>query len=504
MTDTDLTGKTIFEKGAEGRRSYSLPEIDVPYDGVDELIPPELRRKTPPRLPQVDEVTLVRHYIALSVLNHHIDKGMYPLGSCTMKYNPKINEALAARPGFTRVHPLAPETASQGALAVMHQLGELLKEIVGMDAVTLQPSAGAQGELTGLMMIRAAQTAAGDPRRYVVIPDSAHGTNPASVTMAGYGVRQVASDTRGLIDLVALEKLLDEDVAALMLTNPNTLGLFERDICEIEKLVHSKGALLYLDGANLNAILGITRPGDMGFDVVHINLHKSFSTPHGGGGPGSGPIAVKAGLEPYLPAPVLAEKDGLYFLDRDRPDSIGRIHSFYGNFNIMVRALVYIRRLGPEGLRQVSEAAIINANYLARALAEDYDLTYAEPPLHELVLSAASLKEHGVRAGDVAKRLLDYGFHSPTVYFPLIVPEALMVEPTETESRETLDAFIAAMKAIAREAARDPDTVTSAPHTTPVRRLDEARAARYGKLSYYEELKTPPTPEPGGGEATGG
>jgi len=487
-----MQGDTIFQKGAPGRKSYSLPGIDVPFAGVEDCIPARLRRKKPLRLPQVDELTLVRHYTALSILNHHIDRGMYPLGSCTMKYNPKLNEALAEIPGFARLHPLAPGNFVQGALAVMFHLGECLKEIVGMSAVTLQPTAGAQGELTGLLVMRAFHSSRGNPRRTVLIPDSAHGTNPASVAMAGYTVKQVKSDPGGLVDLYDLESKLDEDVAALMLTNPNTLGLFEKNVGKIESLVHAAGALFYMDGANMNALLGIVRPGDMGFDAVHLNLHKSFSTPHGGGGPGSGPVCVNEKLAPFIPVPVI-DKDGeTYKLDYDRPRSIGRIHTFFGNFLVMLKALAYIWALGPRGLREVAEAAIMNANYLARALAEVYDLPYGDHPLHEFVLSAEPLKRNGVRAGDVAKRLLDFGFHAPTVYFPLIVPEALMIEPTETETVETLDGFIEAMRKIADEAESQPDRVINAPHTTPVRRLDEAYAARSGRLSFFEETDDHP------------
>ncbi|KPJ51754.1 glycine dehydrogenase [candidate division TA06 bacterium DG_24] len=469
---------TIFDLSQEGRQGAALPDLDVPEKPLEELLPEESLRRDLPHLPEVSEPEVVRHFIHLSSFNHHIDKGFYPLGSCTMKYNPKVNEVSARLPGFARVHPLAPAKTVQGALRLMHELGDLLCRISGLDEVTLQPAAGAQGELAGLMMIRAYHDKRGHRRSKVLIPDSAHGTNPASVTLAGYRSVQVASNDRGLVDIDDLRRAADEEVAALMLTNPNTLGLFESDIEEIERIVHGVGAQLYMDGANLNALLGIARPGDMGFDVVHFNLHKTFSTPHGGGGPGAGPVGVKAHIGPFLPVPVILRDGEEYRLDYDRPDSIGKIQSFYGNFGVMVRAYTYIRMMGARGLRAVSENAIINANYLKRKLEGTYDLPYPQHCQHEFVLSGRRQKEQGVKTLDIAKRLLDFGVHAPTIYFPLIVPEALMIEPTETESKESLDAFIDAMLTIAREVSTDPERVRTAPHTTPVRRLDEAGAGR--------------------------
>ncbi len=468
----------IFELSKEGRVGVRLPDLDVPEKPLEELIPKELLREEPPPLPQVTEVDVVRHFIRLSSLNYHVDKGFYPLGSCTMKYNPKLNERVAQLEGFTSIHPLTPAEHVQGALRLMKNLEEWLKEIGGLDAVTLEPAAGAHGELTGMMIIRKYHEKKGNPRKYVLIPDSAHGTNPASVTIAGYQAKTIPSNREGLIDLKALKENLSEDVAALMVTNPNTLGLFERDVLEFTKMVHDVGGLVYMDGANLNALLGIARPGDMGFDVVHFNLHKTFSTPHGGGGPGSGPIGVKKFLEPFLPVPRIVEKDGKLTLSYDFPDSIGKIHGFYGNFLVMVRAYAYILSMGPSGLRRVAEDAIINANYLRVLTKELLHLPYDRFCMHEFVLSGKPLKEYGVRTLDVAKRLLDYGFHAPTIYFPLVVPEALMIEPTETESKETLDAFAEALRKIIEEAKENPELLHEAPTKTPVRRLDEARAAR--------------------------
>jgi len=426
----------------------------------------------------VSEREVVQHFVRISALNHHVDKGFYPLGSCTMKYNPKIQEDLARLPGFSALHPLQPEQTVQGALRLMHELSGYLCEIAGMKAVCLQPAAGAQGELTGLMMIRAYHDDRGKSRKKVLIPDSAHGTDPASVTISGYTTVQVPSNARGMVDLGAVERLLDEDTAAIMLTNPNTLGIFEAQVQEIAERAHSVGALMYMDGANLNALLGITRPGDMGFDVVHFNLHKTFSTPHGGGGPGAGPMGVNEKLVDYLPVPVVEKHGERYLLNYDRPKSIGKISTFYGNFGVLVRAYVYIRMLGAGGLKAVSENAIINANYLLSKLKGTYLLPYEEIPMHEFVISSEPLKQFGVKALDVAKRLLDFGFHAPTIYFPLIVKEALMIEPTESESKATLDAFAEALIEIAGEAEKTPEVVERAPHTTPVTRLDEARAAR--------------------------
>jgi len=472
---------TIFERSVSGRRAARLPALDVPELALDSLIPADLLRADPPGLPEVSEPELVRHFTALSRRNFGVDNGFYPLGSCTMKHNPRINERAAALPGFRGLHPLQRPERAQGALRLMHELGTWLCEIAGLDAATLQPAAGAQGELTGLLLARAYHEERGEGARRtrVLIPDSAHGTNPASVTMAGYETVKVKGGEDGGVDLEDLRAKLDDTVVCLMLTNPSTLGLFERDIVEIARLVHEVGGLLYYDGANLNAVMGISRPGDMGFDIVHFNLHKSFSTPHGGGGPGSGPVAVRADLEPYLPRPVVARDGDRYLLDDDRPRSIGKVRSFYGNVGMAVRAYTYIRTHGPEGLKEVSETAVLNANYLLARLRRLFAVPYDRLCMHECVLSARDLKRrHGVRALDVAKRLLDFGVHPPTVYFPLVVDEAIMIEPTETETLETLDAFVAAMAQVVAEAEEDPDRVTHAPWTTPVRRLDDALAVK--------------------------
>ncbi|HXF55982.1 MAG TPA: aminomethyl-transferring glycine dehydrogenase subunit GcvPB [Actinomycetota bacterium] len=473
---------TLRELSRPGRRAWSLPELDVPPAQV----PEGHRRPAPPRLPEVAERDLVRHYTRLAQMNYGVDTGFYPLGSCSMKYNPKAAEAAAALPGFQRLHPHQPEDTVQGALELLWRLERALCELTGMARVTFQPPAGASGELTGLLIMRAYHAKNGDPRRRVIIPDSAHGTNPASVTLAGYRVAQVPSDARGLVDLGELEKMVDEDVAGLMLTNPNTLGLFEEEIEAIARAVHRVGGLLYYDGANLNAIVGRVRPGDMGFDIVHLNTHKTFATPHGGGGPGAGPVAVSERLERFLPAPVLAydEERGRYYWDHDRPDAIGRVHGFHGNFGVLVRAYAYVFGLGRDGLTDVGARAVLNANYLAERVRGAYPLAFPGRPMHEFVATARRFRRFGVRALDVAKRLIDLGFHPPTVYFPLIVEEALMVEPTETESRETLDAFAQAMLQVAREAEEDPELLRQAPRTTPVRRLDEARAARELKLRW--------------------
>ncbi|MED4404691.1 MULTISPECIES: aminomethyl-transferring glycine dehydrogenase subunit GcvPB [Heyndrickxia] len=478
----------IFERSKPGRIAYSLPEMDVPEVDAADLFPPEYIRKQDAELPEVSELDLMRHYTKLSENNHGVDSGFYPLGSCTMKYNPKINETVARFPGFAHIHPLQDESTVQGALGLMYDLQEHLKEITGMDEVTLQPAAGAHGEWTGLMLIRAFHEANGDTKRTkVIIPDSAHGTNPASATVAGFETVTVKSNEEGLVDLDDLRKIAGEDTAALMLTNPNTLGLFEAHILEIAEIIHEAGGKLYYDGANLNAVLAKARPGDMGFDVVHLNLHKTFTGPHGGGGPGSGPVGVKKELVPFLPVPVVAKKGGRYYLDEDRPQSIGRVKPFYGNFGINVRAYTYIRSMGPDGLREVTENAVINANYMMRKLAPYYDLPYDRHCKHEFVLSGRRQKKLGVRTFDIAKRLLDFGFHPPTVYFPLNVEECMMIEPTETESKETLDAFIDAMIQIAKEAEENPEIVQEAPHTTIVKRLDETRAARKPVLRYVKK-----------------
>lgn len=475
----------IFEISKEGRIGYSLPDMDVPEAEVENLIPADYIRTDAPELPEVSELDIMRHYTALSRRNHGVDSGFYPLGSCTMKYNPKVHEVLARLDGFAHIHPLQDESTVQGAMELMYNLQESLKEITGMDEVTLQPAAGAHGEWTGLMMIRAYHEARGDfARTKVIVPDSAHGTNPASATVAGFETITVKSDENGLVDVEDLKKVVGPDTAALMLTNPNTLGLFEEYILEIADIVHNAGGKLYYDGANLNAIMGKTRPGDMGFDVVHLNLHKTFTGPHGGGGPGSGPVGVKKDLIPYLPVPVLVKTEDGYTFDYDRPESIGRIKPFYGNFGINVRAYAYIRTMGPDGLREVTENAVLNANYLMRRLAPYYDLPYDRHCKHEFVLSGRRQKKLGVRTLDIAKRLLDFGFHPPTIYFPLNVEESMMIEPTETESKETLDQFIDVMIQIAKETEETPEVVQEAPHTTVVKRLDETLAARKPILKY--------------------
>ena len=475
----------IFEVSREGRRAWSLPETEG-SGSLDDFVPAEHRRKVKPQLPEVSERDLVKHYTRLSQRNWAIDVGAYPLGSCTMKYNPKVSEDIAAMPGFSALHPHADDSLVQGALEVLGVLERALCEATGMARLTFQPAAGAQGELTGLLIMRAFHESNGEDRKRVIIPDSAHGTNPASVSLAGLKTQEVPSDERGLVDIDALDAVLDDDVAGLMLTNPNTLGLFERDIERIAKAMHKVGGLLYYDGANFNSIVGVVRPGDMGFDIVHMNLHKTFATPHGGGGPGSGPLAVTERLAPFLPGPVLEWDDGKerWFWDHDRPQSIGRIHSFYGNFGINVRAYAYLRSLGPEGLKRVAERAVLNANYLKRLVEEAFPTAYPGTCMHEFVSTAKPLKKHGIRGMDFAKRLIDLGFHPPTVYFPLVVEEALMVEPTETESKETLDELAAAFNQIAREATEDPELLRSAPQTTPVRRPDEARAARDLKVRW--------------------
>lgn len=470
----------IFEVARAGRRAWSLPDADVDAPNVDELVPDDLQRKTPPDLPEVSERDLVRHYTRLSQRNWAIDVGAYPLGSCTMKYNPKIAEEVAALGGFSTLHPMCDDDLAQGALELLGTLERALCAATGMARLTFQPAAGAQGELTGLLIMRAWHTSQGNARHKVIIPDSAHGTNPASVTLAGYEAVEVPSDERGLVDLEALESVLDDDVAGLMLTNPNTLGLFERDIEKIAAALHAVGGLLYYDGANFNSIVGLVRPGDMGFDIVHMNLHKTFATPHGGGGPGSGPLAVSSRLERFLPRPVLAWDDNTdkWHWDDSRPDSIGRIHSFHGNFGINVRAYAYLRSLGPEGLKSVAEHAVLNANYLRVLIADVLPTAYPGTCMHEFVASAKHLRKHGVRGMDVAKRLIDLGYHPPTVYFPLVVEEALMVEPTETESKETVEGLADAFITAVRDAQEQPQRLLDAPRTTPVRRPDEARAAR--------------------------
>ena len=480
--------KLLYEKSKPGRRASALPRHDLERSEV----PDGLRRQTPPRLPELAEPDVVRHFTELSRRTFGIDTGFYPLGSCTMKHNPRVNERLAALPGFRNLHPHQEPESCQGALELMWGLERALTEITGLDAVTLQPAAGSQGELLGLLLTRAYFADRGEHRDEVIVPDTAHGTNPASVTMAGYSLVGVATDARGNIDLTDLRSRVSERTAALMLTNPSTLGLFDEGIEEVTETVHEAGGLCYYDGANLNAVCGISRPGDMGFDIVHINLHKTFSQPHGGGGPGGGPIAVRAPLEPFLPVPVLLQREGGDFaLDHDRPKSIGKIRGFAGPFGVFVRSYAFIRSYGPL-LREMSETAVLNANYLLALLRDAYELPYDRLCMHEFVLSARKLRrQHGISALDVAKRLMDYGFHPPTIYFPLVVPEALMIEPTETEAKETLDAFADAMLAIAREAAEQPALLKEAPHDTSVGRLDEVRAVKQPIVRYrFEEHPT--------------
>jgi glycine dehydrogenase subunit 2 len=478
----------IFEVSKPGRVGYSLPVLDVEEVSIEEVIPSDYLRTEEAELPEVSELDIMRHYTALSRRNHGVDSGFYPLGSCTMKYNPKINENVARFAGFSHVHPLQEEETAQGAMELLFDLQEHLKEITGMDEVTLQPAAGAHGEWTGLMMIRAYHEANGDfNRTKVIVPDSAHGTNPASATVAGLETITVKSDDNGLVDLEDLKRVVDSDVAALMLTNPNTLGLFEEHILEMAQIVHDAGGKLYYDGANLNAVLSKARPGDMGFDVVHLNLHKTFTGPHGGGGPGSGPVGVKSDLIPYLPKPVLVRTEEGFRFDYNRPKSIGRVKPYYGNFGINVRAYTYIRSMGPDGLKAVTEYAVLNANYMMRRLEPFYDLPYKQHCKHEFVLSGKRQKKLGVRTLDIAKRLLDFGYHPPTIYFPLNVEEAIMIEPTETESKETLDEFIDIMIQIAREAEENPEIVQEAPHHTVVKRLDETTAARKPILRFEKE-----------------
>ncbi|TMK94319.1 MAG: glycine dehydrogenase subunit 2 [Actinobacteria bacterium] len=489
--------KLIFEKSRPGRRASTLPRYDLPPGDV----PEDLRRERPPRLPELAEPEVVRHFSELATRTFGIDTGFYPLGSCTMKHNPRVNERVVALPGFRDLHPFQEEGA-QGALELEWRLQEILAEVTGLDAVSLQPAAGSQGEVTGLLLMRAYFADRGESERSeIVVPDTAHGTNPASVTMAGYTLVGVRTDRRGNIDLDELREKVGEKTAGLMLTNPSTLGLFDENIDEIQRIFHEAGALMYYDGANLNAVCGISRPGDMGFDIVHINLHKTFSQPHGGGGPGGGPIAVRERLEPFLPVPAVVRDGERFRLDYDRPKSIGKVRAFTGPFGVFVRSYAFIRAYGP-GLKEMSEVAVLNANYVLARLKEAYELPFDRLCMHEFVLSARNLKRaHGVTALDVAKRLMDYGFHPPTIYFPLIVPEALMIEPTETESKETLDAFCEAMLTIAREAEEEPELLKEAPRNRPVSRLDEVQAAKRAIVRF--QFDDHPAPEPAGraGEA---
>jgi glycine dehydrogenase subunit 2 len=481
---------TVFERSRPGRRAFVAPESDVPEVPVSELLPVSQVRERPAELPEISEPELVRHYVTLSSKNFHLDEGFYPLGSCTMKHNPKLHERVAALPGHARLHPLQDPRLAQGALELMWRLQDALAEIAGLPNVSLQPSAGSQGELTGLLLTRAYHEDRGEERTKVLTPDTAHGTNPATVTMAGYEVVKVGTAEDGGVDVDDLREKATDDVACLMLTNPNTLGLFDRNIEEIARIVHGAGATLYYDGANLNAVMGITRPGDMGFDIVHFNLHKTFTQPHGGGGPGAGPIAVSDRIEPFLPRPQVVRRDGAngagprYDLDDDRPRSIGKLRGFQGNFGTFVRAYAYICSLGGDGLKEASEVAVLNANYLRARLAEEgigeyLPIAFDRTCMHEFVLSGTGARDKlGVRTLDIAKRLLDHRIHPPTVYFPLLVEEALMIEPTETEPKERLDGFVDAIRSILAEAAEDPEILRNAPYTTPVRRLDEAGAAK--------------------------
>jgi len=468
----------IFERSSAGKSAYMLPPLDVPDVDPEKLLGDQAREDLG-HMPEVSEIEIIRHYTRLSTWNYAVDHGMYPLGSCTMKYNARVNETVARLPGLAEAHPYQPERVSQGALLIMEMLRKQLLEITGMDAITLQPAAGAHGELTGILVVRAYLESQGNPRKKVLIPDSAHGTNPATAAMAGYTVENLKSNSAGMVDIPSLVAQVNEDVAALMLTNPNTLGVFEQEIHKIAEVLHAKGALLYMDGANMNALVGKARPGDFGVDVMHLNLHKTFSTPHGGGGPGSGPVACKKLLEPFLPTPVIVTKpDGTLGFDYNRPQSIGRVRMFYGNFGMHVRALAYIMANGPDGLRQTTEDAVLNANYIRKGLEGIYDLPYSTPTMHEVVFSDRRQTPKGIKTGDIAKRLIDYGFHPYTVSFPLVVAGAMMIEPTESESKASLDMFVDAMKAIAEEAEQSPEIVIEAPHNTRISRLDETMAAR--------------------------
>ena len=474
----------VFELGSPGRKAYSLASCDVPEIELETLLPADEIRDPIKELPELTELDVVRHYTRLSQWNFSIDTNFYPLGSCTMKYNPKLNETLARLPGFAGHHPISADEDSQGSLQLMYELQECLKEISGMDHVSLQPAAGAQGEFAGMLMIQAYHAAKGNPRKKVLLPDSAHGTNPASANLCGYKAVQIPSTSKGLIDIDKLEAVMDEETAAIMLTNPNTLGMFEKDILKITEIVHSKGGLVYCDGANFNAVMGIVKMGKMGIDVLHINLHKTFSTPHGGGGPGAGPVCIKDTLEPYLPKPVVEKKGHKYVLNNNRPKSVGKLKVFNGNFGMLLRAYAYIRTLGPEGILEAAQSAVLNANYIRAKLKDTFHLPFTGPSLHECVFND---KGQGITTIDFAKELIDHGFHPPTVYFPLIVKGALMIEPTETESKETLDMFIEAMKSISKKGHEDPESFHEAPRLPKVSRPDEAQAARLPKLKWTRQ-----------------
>ncbi len=477
----------IFEKHSFNPADW-LPALDGAEKQYLSKIPKDRLRKTDAELPSVSELDVVRHFTVLSQKNFCIDGNFYPLGSCTMKYNPKALDAIAASTSYSQIHPYQDEADVQGALKVLFEMQVMLSEITGMDEFTLQPAAGAHGEFCGLLMAAAYHKARGEKRHKVLIPDSSHGTNPASAALCGYEVVTVASNAKGHVDLDDLKAKLGPDVACFMMTNPSTLGLFEEDILEIAQAVHKAGGLLYYDGANMNALVGICRPGDMGFDIVHLNLHKTFAVPHGGGGPGSGPVGVKKSLIPYLPAPRVLEQKGVYTLEKDAPNSIGKLRSFYGNFGAIIRSYAYIKALGKDGMKGISENAILNANYLKARLAPLFDVPHPGACMHEFVMSARKQKARGVKALDIAKRMLDFGVYAPTIYFPLIVEEAMMIEPTETESKETLDRFVAILAAIDKETAGNPQKVLDAPHTTPVARIDEVRAARHHDLRYRRSV----------------
>lgn len=493
--------KVIFELSKKGRVAFQLPKSEIEREALEKKIPAEFLATEDPNLPEVSEVDVVRHYTLLSNKNYGVDTGFYPLGSCTMKYNPKINEDMSALPAFASLHPYQSDETVQGALEMIYELDMMLSEISGMARMSLQPAAGAHGEMTGLMIIKAYHEKRGDKKRNkIIVPDSAHGTNPASAAVVGFDIIEVKSTDIGTVDIESLKGALSDEVAGLMLTNPNTLGLFEKDIKEIADLVHQAGGLLYYDGANMNAIMGISRPGDMGFDVIHYNLHKTFATPHGGGGPGSGPIGVKEELVKFLPLPIIEktqeepakqvsgevcqEGSGKFILDYDRPDSIGRIKSFYGNFGVLLKAYTYILAMGSEGIKAVSEKAVLNANYMMKRLGNSFKLGIDRACMHEFVLAGLKNNPNEITTLDIAKRLLDYGYHPPTIYFPLIVNEAMMIEPTETESIETMDEFIKNLEKIAKEAVESPELLKEAPHNTPVRRIDEALAARNPVLKW--------------------
>src|ERR1700756_912930 len=490
---TNQNAGLIFEKSSPGKRAFDLPPLDVPAVDPAKVLGGAHRRAGVEGFPEVSEIEVLRHFTRLSTWNYAIDLGMYPLGSCTMKYNPRVNEFVSRLEGIAEAHPYQPESLSQGSLQIVKLLQDCLIEITGMDSITVQPAAGAHGEFTGILLARAYHKSKGNARKNIIIPDSAHGTNPATAAVCGYQVVNLKSNSQGGIDVAALEHMVNEDTAALMLTNPSTIGVFENQIHKIADILHAKGALLYMDGANMNALCGKTRPGDFGVDVMHLNLHKTFSTPHGGGGPGSGPVACKKILEPFLPTPVVRENnDGTLRLDYDRPHSVGRVRMFYGNFGMFVRALAYILANGPDGLRQTTEDAVLNANYIRKKLEGYYELPYKTPSMHEVVFSDKKQQTRGIKTGDIAKRLIDYGFHPYTVSFPLIVPGALMIEPTESESKEELDLFIDAMQQIAREVEENPLLVLQAPHATRVKRMDETAAARKPVLRW----KGAPTSEP--------